>query len=102
SEIDNRAACRGRDDAGGLRREDGLQTDLVQDEGLEDLGLPDRRDDLEDRLIRENWGPFRDGENVAGEAEAAKVVEQALGKQSERPQIGDVVRTEAEVFDFSQ
>ena len=63
---------------------------------------PDRRDDLEDRLIRENWGPFRNRENVPGEAEAAQVVEQALGKQSEQPQIGDVVRTEAEVFDFSQ
>ncbi len=64
------------------------------------LRLPDRRRDLENGLVREDRGSFRDREHVAGEAEVRQIVEQALGKHVQRLQIGNIVGAEAEFLQF--
>ena len=100
AEIDDRTPGSGRDDPGGFRSEHRLQADLIDDERLDHLRLPDRRRDFEKGLVGEDRGSFRDRKHVSGKAKVRQVVEQALGKHVQRPQIGDVVGAEAEACEL--
>jgi len=57
---DGIAGC-GNHDPGGFRGHQGLKIDDVQEGGFDELGLREGGGDADDRFLRENERPFRDG-----------------------------------------
>ena len=82
----------------GLRCQHGLQLDLVHHEGLYELGLGQGGLDLEDWLVREDWGAFTDGVDIAREPEVGKPREEPIGEYFERIEVGEVLLRETEIF----
>ena len=81
-------------DASGLGRDHGLEVDLVEQQGLEDLGLDPRPGDAEQRLVREAHRPLGDRVDVAGEPEPRQVGEELL-VEAERAEIVELNLAEA-------
>lgn len=74
---------------------------MVQDQqniGFDQLRLDRRRTHREDGLLGEDGRALRDGENVAREAEALKIFEEALVEELSAAQVGDVLRGEMKVL----
>ena len=51
-----------------------LQMELIDDERLDNLGLNDRRGNLDDRFVFEENPPLRNGPNVAREMKIGEIV----------------------------
>lgn len=74
-EIDKQGV-RGRDYATrGLARDQHLKLQQIDDAGLDELRLGDRGDDLQYRLVREEYGAFRHCPHIAGEPEGCEGVD---------------------------
>ena len=81
--FDDRAGACSFTDASCLGGDQGLEAYHRKQIGFRDLRLNQRRTDSEDRLTREDRCAFRNGEDVASEAEAAKRVEESWRSQRE-------------------
>ena len=85
-------------DAGGLRRDQRLEVEHVQQRRLDDLRLQDRPGDAHERLVGEDGGPFGDRVDVEAEAQSAEVVEERALEQRlavvafERGEVREVIR----------
>jgi hypothetical protein len=75
-EIYDRPALRRRHHADGFRCKHGLEMDLVQHQGFDELCLCDGRGDLQDRLVCKYRRALRYGINVAAEAEAVEPIKE--------------------------
>ena len=64
----------------GLRRDQALKPDLIQQERLEEPRLIDRGRYLHEWLVREDRGTLRNGTDVAGELESRQVFQERLRK----------------------
>jgi hypothetical protein len=99
-ELDDARVARGEDDPRGLRRDRRGVVEGGEHERLDDLRLDDRRRDAQERLVREEHRPLRDGPDVASEAEAAQVVAERrrhrVREGRERAQVRDLRLGEAE------
>jgi hypothetical protein len=71
---------------------------LVHHEGLDELGLGDRRRDLQDRLVLENGRALGHGIHIAGEAEFSQPVEEALVEPAQRSEGVEALAREAKAF----
>src|ERR1035441_8045507 len=90
----------GRGAARGFGGDQGLEGDGAQQVGFRDLGFDDGGADGERGFAGEQDGAFGDGEEVAGEAELAEVVEEGgahLGELGEGAQVGDFLGRKAHV-----
>ncbi|GBD10337.1 hypothetical protein HRbin22_02605 [Candidatus Thermoflexus japonica] len=88
-----------RDDAaGGLGGDHRLKVNLIDHIGLGDLGLDDRRGDLQDGLIGEHQRPFRNRPHLPGEAEGRQVIQEGAGEDPGGLQVGQGLRREAEIL----
>ncbi len=65
--VDHRPPACGMNAARGFGGDQRLQMDLIDDEGLDDLRLDDRRGDFEHRFVFEKNPPFGNRPNLAGE-----------------------------------
>ena len=86
--------------ARGFGRDQGLEGDGGQQVGFRDLGFDDGGADGEHGFAGEEQGAFGDGEEIAGEAEVAQVVEEGgahLGELREAAEVVDFLGGEAEV-----
>ena len=100
-ELQHRLVAGGVADAGGLRRDEGLEVDDVEEGRLQQLALDQRPLDPHERLVAEHHGPLGHGVDVAGEAKLRQVG-QEFGLE-QRPavapgqgrQVGQVVVGEA-------
>ena len=81
AELHDRVSGGGNHDPGGFRGHQGLKIDDVQEGGFDELGFGERGRDPDDGFLGKDERPFRDGENIAGETEAAKIFDDFLGKQ---------------------
>ncbi len=70
AEVDDRSPLGGQHDARRLAGDDALEMDLVEHEGLDQLGLEDRGDHLHDRLVGKDRRAFRNRVYVAGEPQS--------------------------------
>ena len=84
--------------AGRLGRHRGVEGDLVQQDGLDQLGLGDRRGHLQQRLARKHDPPLRDCPHLAGEAQPAERVERRLVEAEGVPEPGKLVLVEAKAL----
>ena len=83
SELDDGLAAGGFDDAGGLGGDEGLEADVGQQERFRNLRFDQGRADDEDRLAGKQRRAFGNGEDIAGEAEGAQVVEEVRAQLCE-------------------
>ena len=74
-----------------LGRDERLEGHRREHVGFRDLRLDDGRADGEDRLAGKHRGAFGDGEEIAGEAEAAQVIEEGRRYQAERIEAAKVI-----------
>jgi hypothetical protein len=81
---------------------DRLQVHLVHEESLGELGLRDRRADLEDRLVLEHRRALGHGIDVAGEAEALQPAQEALAERAERGEVVEVRAGEAQALEVAE
>ena len=101
-ELEHRVAVRGIDDARRLGRDERLEADDREQHRLGQLGLEQRAADPDERLVREHDRPFRDGVDVAREAEGLQAVEEGGLEQRaavggpQRRQVGQVLRRVAQ------
>ena len=88
------------DAARGFGGDQGLEGDGGEQVGFRNLRFDDGRADGEHGLAGEEQGAFGDGEEVAGEAEVAEVIEEGradAGELREAAEVVDFVGGEAEV-----
>ena len=78
----------GEDNAGGLGGDKALMVDNIQDCRLHELRFHDGSDDLYDRFLRENNGPFGNRVNISAEMKTAQIVEKVF---AENPQFSQIV-----------
>src|SRR5262245_38602661 len=90
-ELDYSAALRRIDDAGRLRRNQGLKIDRREKIGLDDLSLDQRRGHPQQRLARERHSPFGHRPHVAREAEVAQVFEEFRRDMTELGQTSQIL-----------
>ena len=86
-------------DAGGLGGDQALVIDDIEDRGLHQLRLHDRRDDLDDGLAGEDQGTFRQCVDAAGEFELRQVREEILVENIQAAQIFDILFGEVQLLD---
>ena len=67
--------------------------------GLHQLGLDQGAPDGDDRLVGEDWGPLRNGPDVAAEPEVPEVLEKPFPKASPAPEVVQVLLGKAEVLE---
>ena len=94
-------AVGGEHDPSRLGGDHRLEVDLVQQQGLEQLRLDQRRGHADERLVREPDRPLRHRVDVAAEAESLEVA-QELVVEAERSQVLDLGRPEAHLGDHPQ
>lgn len=70
-----------------------------QNSGFDQLGFHDGGDYLDQRFLREDDGAFRNGIDIAAEAEAGQILEKFLSKQTGTAQIVDFVRPKMQISD---
>src|SRR6266498_4898496 len=80
-----------------LRRDHRLEVDLVEQHGLEQLRLDQRRGDAKERLVGEADGALGNRVDVSREGELGKVVEELVREQVQRAQIGELTLGEAKL-----
>ena len=91
AEFQNGAALRGPHDAVGLRRDEALVVERQQQKRLDELRLNGGRADGHDRLAREDRRALRHGPDIAREAEAAQILQEALVEHIPAAQIRNIV-----------
>ena len=99
AELHDRIALRRIADAGSLRRDQALVVDDVKDRSLHELGLHDRRNDLDERLAREDQRSLRDRPDVAGELELREIVEEVFIEDAESGQVIDILLGKVQFLD---
>ena len=80
-EVDHRPAACGMNATGRFGGDHALQMNLIDDEGLDDLRLDNRRGDFEHRFVFKKNPPFGNRPNLAGEFEICQIVEKVIGEQ---------------------
>src|SRR5262245_9859066 len=90
-EFDYSTTLRRLDDAGGLGRDQGLKINRREQIGLDDLSLNQRRGHPQQRLARERHSPLGHRPDVAGETQAAQVVEEFRWNMLERAQPSQIL-----------
>ena len=75
------------DTAGGLGGDQGLEMDLIDNEGLNNLGLNDRGGNFKDRLILKKEPPLGDGPDFASESHPFEEIEKFIGKDPLRMEV---------------
>ena len=78
----------------GLRGNQGLQVDGIEQQGLDNLGFNEIAGHAQHRLIREEHRSLRHGVHIAVESNGLQVRQERRGKEPLRPQILDRVRVE--------
>ncbi len=94
-EVDELDVAGGQPAARRLRGDGCLERDLVEREGLHQLGLGDGCGDLQQRLVGQDHPPLRNGIDVAGEPKGAEPVH-GLGGKPGVGHPGEVLVGEAE------
>jgi len=74
--IDELPAPSSMHDPRGLRRQDGLEVDLIDEESFQQLSLDHGTGDLDDRLVDEEDGSFRHSANATGKSNLSQVVQE--------------------------
>ena len=92
------AAAGSEHDPGSLRRDHGLEVDLVQEQRLEQLCLDPRRCDPQQRLVWKREGALRDRVDVAREPEPCKVVGEA-GAEADPVEVVELLLAEPKLGD---
>ena len=100
AELKHRAAARGADNAVGLRRDQALVVDGQERERLNELRLDSGGTDDDERLLRKDGRPLRDGVDIAREAEILQIVQKLLAEEVPAAEIGDVLLGEVQVLDI--
>ena len=78
----------GRPNAPGrLGGQRGLEAHLVDDVGLDQLGLDDRRGHLQHRLVGKEKPTLGDCSDVSGEADAAQILKEVVAEDSGRTEV---------------
>ena len=96
AELDHVAPGGRRDHPRRLRRRHDLEVHLVEHERLDQLSLPDRRHDLDQRLVGEDDGPFGHRPDLAAEPEVAQPLQERLGEPAQRAQVVPILLGDAE------
>src|SRR5208283_2143701 len=99
AKIADRTSLRRRDDARRLGGENRLRSNSVEDQGLDELRLRERRGDFENGLLVEEGRSLAHRDDVAAKAKAAQPVKKGLGKLALRTQLYDFFIAEAKLFD---
>jgi hypothetical protein len=95
---DTVSACRITDPCG-FGGDEALMVDDIQDGGLHQLCLHDRRHDFHERFAREDQRAFGYRIDIAGEFKMCKIIEKILVKDADAPEIVDILRTEVQFLD---
>ena len=101
-EVDQRFAAGGEHLTGGFGGDDGLEMHEVYQPGLDELRLWKRRNHPQNRLVRKEHGPFRQGVDIASEPQPRQIFEQLFGKGAEPAQLSDVLCREGQVFKIAE
>ena len=96
--IDELPAPSSMHDPRGLRRQDGLEVDLVDEEGLHQLGLDHWSGDLDDWLVDEEDAPFPHGADASGETELPQTLQEVPVKTTEGIEVLQVPGQESEAL----
>ena len=87
-------------DAGSLCRDQALMIDDIQHRCLDQLRFHNRSHDLNQRLVWEYDGAFRNRVQVPGKMEAAQIFQKVGVEDTETAQVGDIVIGELQVLDI--
>ncbi len=101
-EVHQLRAARGQAAAGRLGGHRGLEGDLVEQGGLDQLRLGDRRGRLQQRLAREHHPAFRDRPDVPGEPQPPERLDGRPVKAEGVGQPGQLALVEAETLQEGQ
>ena len=102
TKVDNRRAIGGNRQAVCGRCGHRLVMDGAEQIRLHDLGLRQRGRDVDDRLVPENWRPFRHGSHLAAESETFQPVQEIPGKAVQRGQVFQVGRGDGQPLQVFQ
>ncbi len=94
-EVDQQFARRSQHATGRLGRDQGLEVNEIDQPGLDQLRLGQRRDDLHDGLVGKERRALRHGADIASEAKVGEIVDQARFEALRRLQVADVFVREA-------
>ena len=97
TELHDRSALGGTDDAAGFGGDEGLVVHAQQEEGLEDLGFHRSGPDGDEGLVGEDDRPLRSGPHVPGEAEIPQALQPGLREAALAFQVFDIALIEPEV-----
>ena len=98
-EIDQELSGRRQHQPRGLRRNQRLEMQQVDEAGLDELGLRQRRGHAQDRLVGEECRALRHGVDVAPEPERCEIIEKRRAESPGARKPGHVVRREAQALD---
>ena len=98
TEIDQQLARRGEDAARRLGGDQRLEMQNVDEPGLDELRLRQRRGDAQDRFAGEKRRAFRHGVHIAGKAKRREIIEHVLSEAAGALEPCDVGRGEAQIF----
>ena len=99
AEVDDRASIRRRDDARRFGRHRGGQLHEIEQPGLDELSLGQRRVHGEQRLVGKERRALGQRVHAPGKAEPAQIVEKLGRESTQRLQVLDVRVLESQVFE---
>ena len=100
TELQHLVSARRLHHTGRLGSDQGLVIDDVQQRRFQQLCFHDRRDDAENRLIREDDRSFRHREDFAGKVEIAQIGQEGIVKDRKATKILDVLLRKAKILDI--
>ena len=101
TELQNGTALGGPDNAVGLGGDQALVVDAQQQVGLNELGLDGGSADSDQGLLGKDHGALGHGPDIAGELEILQILQEGLGEEVPRPQVGDVLFGEVQLLDVA-